>query len=116
YDRPADEVRFDHDLFEWYKKLTTIRNENPVLALGDIQFEVMDNEKGFLLIKRVLNGNEIYLVVNNNDEAAKIKIDPGVLNAKSRHVFTELITGSEINFDYETKLELPSYGLAVLKK
>jgi len=31
-------VSYNQELYEWYKKLINVRNENEVLALGDLNF------------------------------------------------------------------------------
>jgi glycosidase len=36
--RPADEVKFDKNIFNMYKDYARIRNDNKVLSLGDVQF------------------------------------------------------------------------------
>ncbi len=52
--RPADEVYFDEDLFDWYRKLIGIRKSNPSLSLGEIEFFLLDEKTKFLDIAAVL--------------------------------------------------------------
>jgi cyclomaltodextrinase len=46
--RVYDKAGFNVQQFEWYKKLIAIRNENPVLADGDIRFLVAEGKKTLL--------------------------------------------------------------------
>ncbi len=83
--RQKDEVKFDDDLFQWYKKMAAIRNENNALSLGEIQFYVLDEVKKILAYKRVLNKERILVVVNNNE-------NPNQINIKYDNFFNGKIT------------------------
>jgi len=64
--RPSDTVKFDESLFNWYKKIASVRKENKALSLGDIEFHVIDEEKKILAYTRSLNGESILCIINNN--------------------------------------------------
>ena len=50
--RPADEVRFDDELFQYYRNLIRIRKDHAVLVNGDIDFVLVDDEKEVLAYSR----------------------------------------------------------------
>ena len=73
--RPVDAVKFDDDLFQWYKKLIRIRTTNTPLALGDIDFFQIDDTAKWLAFKRSLAGENLFVLVNNRDMAATRELD-----------------------------------------
>ena len=114
--RPIDDVSFNQGLFDWYKKLIHIRNENPVLALGDINFFLIDNENEILGYQRTLGDDKFYIILNNKNKTAdyKLKLNDFFSDEK---VLEELISGNKFkssdgNFD----LLLEPYEIMILKE
>ena len=113
--RLVDSVKFDLELFNWYKKLIAIRKENKAFSLGDIYFFLIDNENKIIGFSRSLDSETIFVVINNknmNDEVninlEKFKID----NKK----LTDLLDTSAIKGKSNIyKVKLKPYGLAILK-
>jgi glycosidase len=94
--RPIDEVSFNQNLFEWYKKLIYIRNENPVLSLGDINFFLIDNENQILGYERTFGDDKMIIILNNKNESTDYKLN---LNQSlpDAEFFEDIIDGSEYN-------------------
>ena len=65
--RPVDEVRFDKDLFAFYKRLTLIRQENEALRRGSFRKALTDDNKNVYAFVRELEGNTVLVVINNSD-------------------------------------------------
>ena len=88
--RPKDDVSFNQKLFEWYKKLIYIRNENPVLALGDINFFLIDNENKILGYERTTSDNKMFIILNNQNKFTEFKL---ILNKSlpGENILKELI-------------------------
>ena len=57
-----DEVGFNKDHFEFYKKIIQIRKENPVLVNGDFEFLITDGK--MLAYKRKNETDEIIVMFN----------------------------------------------------
>ncbi len=57
-----DPVGFNKEQFDWYKKLTGIRKNNPVLAAGDIAF--LKTEAKMIVYKRFDDKDEIIVALN----------------------------------------------------
>ncbi len=113
--RPADSVYFDNDLFNWYKKLIYIRENNKALALGDLNFFLTDNTNKFLGYSRTLNGNTYLIIVNNNPEISELTLNMKKFD-KHLGIIKDLLTGNEISqINNNYKLVLPAYGVAILK-
>jgi glycosidase len=72
--RPKDEVSYNQELYAWYKKLINIRNENEVLALGDLNFFLIDDANNILGYERTMGDDKIFIVLNNQDKPIEYKI------------------------------------------
>jgi len=114
-ERPRDEVKFDRALFNWYKKLIAIRESNKVLSLGDIKFFVIDEDNEVLGYKRILNDNEIWVIVNNNPSNYSLNyMNPELLPMDKNVV--DLVSGGNYEFDNrKLKTELQPYQILILK-
>jgi glycosidase len=112
--RPKDEVKFEKDIYEWYKKLITIRRENPTLALGDIEFFLVDNSKSILGYKRSYNGQTLVILLNNSNRTQILQnID---FQSLSRNNLTDLITGEKTTGrDNKFNIFLNAYRIVILE-
>ena len=110
--RPADKVEFDESLFNWYKKIASIRKDNEALSLGDINFYVIDETKKMLAYKRTYNGETIFIIVNNNSSENELtpkneKIFEG------KHNWSDLISGKTT--DIKGNVNLAPFQILILK-
>lgn len=76
-ERPADTVKPDTGLTEFYKSLIRMRKENPVLATGALEFLLADDQKMTLAYKRKENRDEIIAVFNRSGKEQEVKIPYG---------------------------------------
>ncbi|MBZ0177735.1 MAG: glycoside hydrolase family 13 protein [Melioribacteraceae bacterium] len=109
--RQIDKVHFNENLYQWYKNLIRIRNENETLSLGSIEFSFIDDEQNLLGITREYKDKKILILINNNNSENEFTlrwIDP------AKHILTDLLTGKEINFHKNKSVKLPPYGLMIL--
>jgi cyclomaltodextrinase / maltogenic alpha-amylase / neopullulanase len=114
--RPKDDVFFNQELFEWYKKMISIRNENPVLSLGDLIFFLIDNEDEILGYERTLGDDKMIIILNNKKESSdyKLNLNQSLPDAKS---FEDMIDGSEYNITNGIiNLSLKPYQILILKE
>lgn len=113
--RPADEVKFDEDLFKFYQKMATIRNENKILSLGTITFNVLDNNLKILGYTRELKNEKVFVIVNNNSASNTLNLAANDFLG-SKNSYKDLISGAIIKAErdqYNIKLE--PYQLIILK-
>jgi glycosidase len=113
--RPKDEVKFDENLFQFYKKLIRIRKENKELSLGNINFYVLDKEKNILGYERNYNGNKLFVIANNNEQETKIEFTNKDFLEK-KNVFTDLMTMKTYSKkENKINLKLKPYQVLILK-
>jgi glycosidase len=103
--RPVDVVRPDTALLSFYKRLTEMRKENPVLVYGDLNFILADDQKMVLAYARRTDNEEIIVVFNRSDKAQSVDLTDikykGYRNILSSGGvnFTVAISGIEINLE-----------------
>ncbi|MFP4470785.1 MAG: glycoside hydrolase family 13 protein [Bacteroidales bacterium] len=83
-----DEVGFNREWFGFYRKLISIRKENPVLARGDIEF--MTAEGKLLSYKRFDGTNEIIVMFN-------LQAGPHSFDLPQGAVYRDLMSGEEFS-------------------
>jgi cyclomaltodextrinase / maltogenic alpha-amylase / neopullulanase len=111
--RPADEVKFDQSLFDWYKKLAHIRNENEELSLGKVNFNVIDNDKSIICYTRRYNENTIIILVNNNENKNEISLD-SIKGLDAKNKCMDLITSNPLQ-TLDGIIKLSPYQILILK-
>lgn len=86
-----DEVGFNTDMFNFYREIISIRNDNPVLAHGDIEFMMAEGNK--LMYKRFDDKDEIIAIFNMEDESHSFKIpNKNYKNLLGDNTFVGMIT------------------------
>ena len=115
-DRPADENAFNEQLFSWYKKLATIRNNHLALRTGKFEELTVDNERNILVFARYLNDQKFcFVAINRSDSSQNICISMGKFEVKAGCHLENLITGNRIRVDEgKAKLTLPPVSGAIL--
>lgn len=104
------EVEVNQELKEFYKKLSNLRNENPELQKGSVEFVYKDKENSAFGIIRQHNDAKTLALFNNSDK--NIKINTAKFTTEKRLV--DLISKDEIT-DKQISLEANSYKLIKLK-
>ena len=94
-------VEFNSELFSFYKKLIKIRKRNEELSLGDIKFEIVEDDNKVLVYSRTFNNKTIYVAFNLSDKEQIVNLD-----FKSEYL--DLITDKK--FSSEIKLQ-PNSGM-----
>ncbi len=113
--RQADEVKFDDNLFKWYKKLAAIRNSNQTLSLGNITFHNLDNNKRILAYTREYNNKKMIIVINNNPAANEISLDANNFSIQKK-TLTDLISSSKLSLvNNKLVVKLNPYQVLILK-
>jgi len=74
-EKSYDRVKFNRKQFNWYKKLISIRRENPVLSNGNIMFTTVEGKK--LAYKRYDAENEILVFFNLENRSQNFSLAPG---------------------------------------
>lgn len=109
----ADKVSFNQDMFEHYKQLIKIRNENPALQRGNFKSVLKDDENRIYAFIRSYDQDEILIVLNNSRHSKKVNIKSGLKGSFKNLLSTNKIIES-INGIIELNTE-PDTGYIFLK-
>lgn len=109
--RSVDSVRFDPEIFNWYKKLISLRKENKALSLGDINFFLIDNNKKVVGYSRNLDDDVLYVFINNRNKSEDFSVDLKVDKKLVNLLNDKAISLQENVYEFS----LPPYGIAILK-
>ena len=91
-----------------YKKLISIYNEHPALRSNGKVIPYNEDDKNVLCVDRVLNNDNVLVIVNVRDSAYTIDV-PGMWRGKS---VTDLITGNQVQLD--TSIDMKPYQYMLL--
>ena len=94
-------------LREEYKKLISVYNEHPALRSSGTIRAFDDDENNILCIERVLNNDNVLVMVNVRDKAENIEV-PRMWADKPA---TDLMTGNEVNLGNKITLQPYQYLL-----
>jgi glycosidase len=72
-------VKPDTALLRFYKRLTSLRKDNPVLIYGDLNFIIADDKKMVLAYSRKYNNDEIVVLFNRSNEKQLVSFPDNVM-------------------------------------
>ena len=113
--RPKDEVFFNNDLFNWYKKMIRIRKENPAISLGEIDFFMNEKKNNVLGYKRNYKNQTVWILVNNSEKQRFVNLDLLDFENPDGNL-TDLVTGDKIKFSKKVlSMFMKPYQVIVFK-
>jgi glycosidase len=113
--RPADEVKFDDNIFKWYQKMVSIRKGNKALSLGDINFYIFDESKKTIGYKRAFEGENIFVIINNNPAINIVDLQKEKVFNKKNSWF-DLVSEKKIKMKKDNSgIKFNPYQIMILK-
>jgi cyclomaltodextrinase len=103
--RPVDTVHPDTALLAFYRQLSLLRRENPVLVYGDINFILVDDKKMMLAYSREMDDKEIIVVFNRSDKTETVTLtdlinkDYSNILSSGSIAFKNVYNGVELTMD-----------------
>jgi len=88
----SDKVEVDRDLFEHYKKLIKIRNDNEVLQTGEFKTLLADDKNKICAFSRFDDNNEIIVIINNGNSDKQVE-----LKVAHKEYYKQLLQSGIIN-------------------
>jgi glycosidase len=89
--RPRDEVVFDRELFETYRKLIAIRRAHPALKYGDYRTLLADDDRDLFAFERSEDDDRVIVLLNNDSRDHDVRLPE--LAGK----WTDLLSGREVD-------------------
>jgi glycosidase len=91
----ADEVIFDQDLFDWYKKFIGLRRQYKSIRLGSYSTLAIDDEKKLYAFSRKLGNEEVIVIINRSDKPL-LFTHASLKTNKYKNLFTHLSAVKQI--------------------
>ncbi|TSA27861.1 MAG: alpha-amylase [Ignavibacteriales bacterium] len=111
--RVKDKVKFDKNIFDWYKKIISIRNQNKALSLGSVNFNYVNDQNRILGFTREYNGDKIFILSNNNAEKKSISSEK-IISLLNTKVMTDLVSRRKIDLSKnKNQLTLNPYQIVI---
>jgi len=95
-ERPKNEVKFDTVLFNFYRKLISIRKSYPLLSNGKLDYVVIDDTNKILAFSRYNELSEVIAIFNTSEETRYLNI-PVKYNHSYRDILSEITIDSTGN-------------------
>lgn len=108
-----DIVEPDLDLFNHYKKLISIRNNNEILQTGKYETIFIDDDKNIIVFRRFNDIKEIIVVLNRSSEPANLELE-----TEHSEYYTDLLNNNQLVPAEGKKISLkvePYWGSILLK-
>mgnify|MGYP003492491381 FL=1 len=105
--------KVDSNLFEFYKKLIKIRNDNKVLSIGNFKTLLADDEKSIYAFAREYESTQIIVIINKGKEATSISLD-----VDHNEYYTDILNQNEMILSEGKKIECkiaPMNGRILIK-
>jgi cyclomaltodextrinase len=83
-----DVVKFNADLFNWYKKFIGLRNQYAAIKWGDYTTLAIDDAKKLYAFRRKYGKEEVVVIVNRGSKAVIFK-NALLKNGEYKDVFTK---------------------------
>ena len=110
-ERPIDKVAFNHDVFDFHRKLISIRKANSLLVQGDIEFIKIKGSRDMLAYRRFDDTNEILAVFNHENASKTIEL-PKAFNGE----YSDVLKVSKVeNSQDKLMVIIPPRTASILK-
>ncbi len=110
--KPVNKVEFDTALFNFYKKIISIRKNNKVLSSGEIEFILIDDKNEVLAYSRYDKNDEVIVVFNTSKKEKNITV-PCRFDSK----YSEILNNYNVIKKYNNLIiNLPARTAVIIKK
>ncbi len=108
--RPVDSVKFDYDLFYFYKKLIRLREAEIALRRGSFEVVEANDRKDVLAVRRKFDNDEILLLFNNSEHEQSIEFP-----LKAKAAWWDIWNGKKVKLESKN-ITVPAVSCLILKK
>ena len=99
----------DREMFDYLKQLIHLRKTYKALSSSELEWIQASDTGSYLIFKKQLNDEIIYVILNNNNKSQLIN-----LSSLPEGVYTELLTNTEVSM--KATLPVKPYTAWILKK
>ena len=118
FDSLEEQEQSQDSIYQYYKKAIKIRNQNPEIARGKVEY--LENLSGdtFCVLRKTWEDSEVLLVYHTGAETEKLDLSGITINGmgiSEKNVRGLLETGEEKIVITDSTIEMPGYSVLVLK-
>ncbi|WP_020402133.1 glycoside hydrolase family 13 protein [Gracilimonas tropica] len=85
---PADENNFDAELYQYYRSLAELRNNEPTLEKGTAEIAGHDPGEKWVVFKRIFDGEEVIVILNRAEEPLEMDMTEWVKKSELQDQLT----------------------------
>lgn len=118
YDSLEEQEQDENSIYHYYKKAVKIRNQNPEIARGSVEYLPDISNENFCVLKKTWNGSEIILIFHTGAETETIDVSGLTVNGErvsEESVRAALESGGEHIDMKDAQAVMPGYSVLVLK-
>ena len=118
YDSLEEQEKDDGSIYQYYKKAVKIRNQNPEIARGSVEYLTNISDNNFCVLKKTWNDSEIILIFHTGAETESIDVSALTVNGEAiseKSIRALLESGEEHISMNGTQVTMPGYSVIVLK-
>lgn len=86
-----DKERQDLEIFDYLKKLISIRKSYPAMRSHELQWISVNDEQDYVIFKKIYHEEEIYVILNNSKKKQKIKVP-----TKMKQTYVDLLSDQSL--------------------
>ncbi len=105
-------------IYQYYKKVIKIRNQNPEIARGEVEYLESVSGDSFCVLKKTWEGSEVLLVFHTGAETAELDMSGIMVNSaeiSEGNIRGALESGEERIVLSNGTITMPGYSVLVLK-
>lgn len=118
YDSLEEQEQDASSIYQFYKKVIKIRNQNPEIARGEVEYLSDIPGERFCVLKKTWEGSEILVIFHIGEETEELDVSNLSLNGagiSADNVRGALETGEEKVAVEDGKVTMPGFSALVLK-
>lgn len=93
-----DEDKQNHKIKNHLKTMINLRKSNKAFTSTDITWVDYDDDKEYLIYKKINDGEKIYFIMNNSDNESTVKLPQELINKKVMDIYNqkEIVLSDEV--------------------
>ena len=116
YGSLEEQVNDENSIYNFYKEIIKIRNQNPEVARGIVTYIDEVTDTSICAIKKEYNGSDIVILMNLAKEEKSVLLDQTIYGEYKIVGAVEATEGTEIKMNDDKTIVLPAFSVVVLKK
>lgn len=118
FDSLEEQEQSPDSIYQYYKKVIKIRNQNPEIARGEVEYLESVSGDSFCVLKKTWEGSEVLLVFHTGAETAELDMSGIMVNGaeiSEGNIRGALESGEEKIVLSNGTITMPGYSVLVLK-